>query len=131
MCAKDWVSHPICVALEVLGFVCDGLRQFWGGRLKLTDGFDQRFDLAAIKLVQTAGDPSFVNLVLDGKQLGREFPEMLTSVIQVDDLDGSRKVLLGEIPTFPQLRRRRRMEKWKTKSRFPTFPPPRIPFLPE
>src|SRR5579862_783852 len=22
----------------------------------------------------------------------------------------------------------RRMEKWKTKSRFPTFPPPRIPF---
>ena len=32
----------------------------------------------------------------------------------------------GEIPTFPQLRRRGRMEKWKTKSRFPTFPPPRI-----
>src|SRR5436853_7081735 len=32
----------------------------------------------------------------------------------------------GEIPTFPQLRRRRRMEKWKTKSRFPTFPPPRF-----
>ena len=29
----------------------------------------------------------------------------------------------GEIPTFPQLRRRERMEKWKTKSRFPTFPP--------
>jgi hypothetical protein len=25
----------------------------------------------------------------------------------------------GEIPTFPQLRRRGRMEKWKTKSRFP------------
>ena len=33
----------------------------------------------------------------------------------------------GEIPTFPQLRRRGRMEKWKTKSRFSTFPPP--PFL--
>jgi hypothetical protein len=32
----------------------------------------------------------------------------------------------GEIPTFPQLRRRGRMEKWKTKSRFPTFPPPRV-----
>ena len=31
----------------------------------------------------------------------------------------------GEIPTFPQLRRRGRMEKWKTKNRFPTFPPPR------
>jgi hypothetical protein len=26
----------------------------------------------------------------------------------------------GEIPTFPQLRRRRPMEKWKTKIRFPT-----------
>src|ERR1700676_323751 len=23
----------------------------------------------------------------------------------------------------------RRMEKWKTKSRFPTFPPPRVPYL--
>jgi ABC-type nitrate/sulfonate/bicarbonate transport system ATPase subunit len=32
----------------------------------------------------------------------------------------------GEISTFPQLRPRRRMEKWKTKSRFPTFPPPRF-----
>jgi hypothetical protein len=31
----------------------------------------------------------------------------------------------GEIPTFPQFRRRGRMEKWKTKSTFPTFPPPR------
>jgi hypothetical protein len=36
-----------------------------------------------------------------------------------------------EIPTFPQLRRKQADEKWKTKSRFPTFPPPRIPFLPE
>ena len=32
----------------------------------------------------------------------------------------------GAIPTFPQLRLRGRMEKWKTKSRFPTFPPPRM-----
>src|ERR1039457_5791509 len=35
----------------------------------------------------------------------------------------------GEIPTFPQLRRRRRMGKWKTKSRFPAFPPPPDLFL--
>jgi hypothetical protein len=33
----------------------------------------------------------------------------------------------GGIPTFPQCRRRRRLEKWKTKCRFPTFPPPRFP----
>jgi len=32
----------------------------------------------------------------------------------------------GEIPTFPQRRRRGRMGKWKTKSRFSTFPPPRF-----
>src|SRR3954447_23257380 len=32
----------------------------------------------------------------------------------------------GEIPTFPQFRRRGRMEKWETKSRFSTFPPPRF-----
>src|ERR1035438_5847603 len=35
----------------------------------------------------------------------------------------------GGIPTFPQYRRRRRMEKWETKTRFPTFPPPRFPPL--
>ena len=34
----------------------------------------------------------------------------------------------GEIPTFPPRRRRRRMGKWKTKNRFPTFPPPRCPW---
>jgi hypothetical protein len=45
----------------------------------------------------------------------------------------------GEIPTFPQLRRfpshtqktghrrPRAMEKWKSKTRIPTFPPPRMP----
>jgi hypothetical protein len=37
----------------------------------------------------------------------------------------------GEISTFPQLRRKQAVEKWKTKSRFPTFPPPRIPFFQE
>ena len=35
----------------------------------------------------------------------------------------------GEFPTFPPRRRRRRMEKWKTKSRFSTFPPPRFLIL--
>ena len=33
----------------------------------------------------------------------------------------------GGIPTFPQCRRQRRMEKWKTQTRFSTFPPPRFP----
>src|SRR3954447_13792874 len=37
----------------------------------------------------------------------------------------------GEIPTLPQLRRRRRMEKWKTKSRFPAFRPPRFLSVPK
>lgn len=35
----------------------------------------------------------------------------------------------GEIPTFPQLRRRERMEKCKTKYGFPTFPPHEFPSL--
>src|ERR1017187_8354767 len=32
----------------------------------------------------------------------------------------------GAIPTFPQLRRRGRLGKWKTQKRIPTFPPPRM-----
>src|SRR5690242_4346372 len=46
-------------------------------------------------------------------------PTLSTSPLEISPKD-------GEIPTFPQLRRRRRMEKWKTKSRFPNFPPPRF-----
>src|SRR6266576_3725987 len=55
------------------------------------------------------------------KAKGR-LPTLPTSPLEISPKD-------GEIPTFPQLRRRRRMEKWKTKSRFPTFPPPSIPSL--
>jgi len=46
-------------------------------------------------------------------------PPLSTSPLEITPKD-------GVIPTFPQLRRRRRMEKWKTKSGFPTFPPPRM-----
>jgi len=35
----------------------------------------------------------------------------------------------ARFPHFHSSGGSRRMEKWKTKSRFPTFPPPRIPFL--
>ena len=35
----------------------------------------------------------------------------------------------ARFPHFHSSDESRRMEKWKTKSRFPTFPPPRIPFL--
>jgi hypothetical protein len=37
----------------------------------------------------------------------------------------------ARFPHFHSSGGSRRMEKWKTKSRFPTFPPPPIPFLPE
>jgi hypothetical protein len=37
----------------------------------------------------------------------------------------------ARFPHFHSSGGSRRMEKWKTKSRFPTFPPPRIPFFPE
>ena len=47
---------------------------------------------------------------------------LATSPLEIPPKDGA-------IPTFPQLRRRRRMGKWKTKTRFPPFPPPRRPFL--
>src|SRR6266849_3113739 len=35
----------------------------------------------------------------------------------------------AKFPHFPSSGGSRRMEKWKTKSRFPTSPPPPIPFL--
>jgi len=47
-------------------------------------------------------------------------PPLPTSPLEIPPMTGG-------IPTFPPRRRRRRTEKWKTKTRFPTFPPPRFP----
>jgi len=49
----------------------------------------------------------------------RQLPTLSTSPLETSPQ-------AGEIPIFPTLRRRGRMEKWKTKPRFPTSPPPRI-----
>ena len=53
------------------------------------------------------------------KAKGR-LPTLPTSSLEISPND-------AEIPTFPQIRRRRRMEKWKTKSRFSHFPTASIP----
>ena len=64
---------------------------------------------------ESCGNAGAVESVESQKQASPSFHEPLGNLANS-----------GEIPTFPQLRRRGRMEKWKTKSRFPTFPPPRI-----
>ena len=43
-------------------------------------------------------DPGFLLHFVIGMQLARQIPEVLASVIQIDDLNRAGKVLLGEIP---------------------------------
>src|ERR1700674_142865 len=49
-------------------------------------------------------------------------PPLPTSTLEIPPTTGG-------IPTFPPCRRRRRMGKWETNTRFPTLPPPRFPLL--
>ncbi len=43
-------------------------------------------------------DPGFLARQVVGVQFAREFPEMLAGVIEIDDLQGAGKVLIGQVP---------------------------------
>ena len=66
--SEAWITHPLCVAFEVLGFVEREFRQFGGGRTKLTQCLDNRFDPALIELLQSACCPALATSVIAGKQ---------------------------------------------------------------
>jgi hypothetical protein len=55
------------------------------------------FDLSPLEPIQTAGDPTFTGLVIADKQLGMKVSKMLTSVVEIHDLDGAREALHSEI----------------------------------
>jgi hypothetical protein len=42
--------------------------------------------------------PAFLLSLLIGKQFAGQFPEVLAGVIQIDDLNRAREVLIGNIP---------------------------------
>jgi hypothetical protein len=65
--------------------------------LKIAKNHDQGFDLALIEAVETAS-PSLASLLIGAKQLCGKLPNVLVSMIEVDDLDGARKVSFGQIP---------------------------------
>lgn len=65
--------------------------------MRLASSVHERFDLAPIEPVEAAHDPSFAGLVVIGKQLDREFPQMLAGVINIHHLDGVREVLTGQV----------------------------------
>jgi len=96
--AEGRIAHSIGIAREVLGFVgCDSGEFCIGGR-GLAENLSQRFDLASLQSLQTARHPPLANFLVQGEELGREFPEMLTGVEEINDLDGAWKVLVGETP---------------------------------
>src|ERR1035438_2623843 len=98
LCAKGRIAHPLCVAFKVFGFVGDGFGEFVGAGRRIAQDLHQGLNLAALQAIETAGDPLSETLAVIRKQLGRQVPQMLASMIEVDDLNGAWKVLIGEIP---------------------------------
>jgi hypothetical protein len=98
LCTEGWVAHPVGVALKVVGFVADDLGEFRAFGRERAQNLHQYFDLALIEKVQTASHPALAGLLVIGKQLGGELPEMLAGMVEIDDLDGAREVLVGQIP---------------------------------
>src|SRR6202795_449788 len=86
LCSKSRVAHPLCIAFKVLGFVVDGFTEFVSGARRIAQGLPQVFNLALLQAIETAVDVSVETLAVIGKQLGRQVPQILTSMIEVDDL---------------------------------------------
>src|SRR6266852_6683066 len=59
---------------------------------------DQVFDLSIIEPVLMGLDPSHFGLFVGGIQFGSQFPHMFASVVQIDNLNGSREMFLRDAP---------------------------------
>src|SRR5215469_9645069 len=97
--AELGILHTSGVGGEVIGIVADLLRQFGIGSLNGAEAGNQFGDLAFVQpafLMQA--DPLVSPFCVVGKEQTRQLPQVLTGVEEVDDLNGSREVILGDVP---------------------------------
>src|SRR5262249_20810417 len=93
------IVHTSGVGGKVICMVADLLRQFGIGDWNAAEAGDQFADLA---LVQPAflmqADPSISAFDVVGKEQACQLPQVLAGVEEVDDLNRSREVILGDVP---------------------------------
>ena len=95
---KDGVAHAMGIMRKVFPFDADLLLHMAIRCGKSTELGHQGFDPASIELALESPNPRFALRRVRRIKLGGQFPEMLTRVIEIDDLRGSGEVLIGEVP---------------------------------
>src|ERR1700680_4665112 len=99
LAAKLGITHPLCISLEVIGLGANLLRQWaiTGG-----DGAQRTHQFFDFPLIQQALvvdlHPSFLLDFLVGIQLARHLPQMLASMVEVDNLNRVREVFGDQSP---------------------------------
>ena len=94
LAAELGIAHALGIPLKVVGLGADLFRDFGiAGR----DGAERGHELFDFSLVQQALlvelHPGFLLSFVVGVQLARQVPQMLASVVEIDNLHGAGKVL--------------------------------------
>ena len=97
--AEFGVAHALGVFLKVVSLHADLFRQLRIGRNDGTKRGHQIFNLPLIQQrVLMDNHPAFLLSLLVGKQFAGQFPEVLSGVIKIDDLNRAWEVLIGNMP---------------------------------
>ena len=75
--------------------------------------FDKDFDFAFVEQAESSGDPAFAVPDVMGKQGYSEIARVLADVVEIDDLNGAWKVLLGRNSRSRWLRRQLQLFSWR------------------
>jgi len=97
LAAELGVTHPLGIFFKVRGLGLNSFAQFRGG-VDDSQRADQLFDLAIIEFVLLTHDPTFLLGILAGVEFASQVPKMLTGMIEVDNLDRTGEVFIGDIP---------------------------------
>src|SRR5438445_10275720 len=94
---KDGVAHAMGIMRKVFPFDADLLLHMAIRCGKSTELGHPGFDPASIELALESPNPRFALRRVRRIKLGGQFPETLTRVIEIDDLRGSVRVLIGAV----------------------------------
>ena len=92
------VAHTLSVVPEVIGLIVQQTAQFSVRSGKSAHALDELLDLSSIQLFLQSRCPARALALIGWKDLAGKFPQMLPRMIEVHDLNGTWKMLVGDIP---------------------------------
>ena len=99
LAAKLGVSHAFCIPLKIACLGAHLLRYFGVIRFHRLQGRHQLFNFSPIQQALLVDlHPGFLFPLVMGVQLARNLPKMLAGVVEIDNLNGARKVQGNQIP---------------------------------